>query len=127
MKLRTTRNSIRIRVRKSELILLQKEYRIEESIRFPSHIRFQFAVAISEKDKTLQATLEDHNLVLSIPHQEAAQWINSNQVGIETVLQVSDSERLHVLIEKDFPCLDREDEDKSDTFWELAPKQPKAC
>lgn len=127
MKLRTTHNSIRIRVRKSELLTLQKEHRIEESIRFPSSALFKFAVEISNNIEHIQASLDNHNLVLSIPHQEAAQWINSNQVGIEANLKLDDKEQLHLLIEKDFPCLDRENEDKSDTFWELAPTKPESC
>ena len=127
MKLRTTYNSIRIRVRKSELLTLQKEHRIEESIRFPSNTTFKFAVEIRENIEHIQASLDNHNLVLSISRQEAAQWINSNQVGIEANLELEDKEQLHVLIEKDFPCLDRENEDKSDTFWDLASTNPESC
>lgn len=127
MKLRTTHNSIRIRVRKSELLTLQQEHRIEESIRFPSNIHFKFAIEIAKSEESLQASLEDHNLILSISQQEAAKWINSNQVGIEASLPLPGEEQLQVLIEKDFPCLDRENENKSDTFWELVPKESESC
>ncbi|MEM8528563.1 MAG: hypothetical protein AAGG68_28250 [Bacteroidota bacterium] len=127
MKLRTTHNSIRIRVRKSELVSLQHERRIEESIGFPSGVIFRFVVEISEKAEYLQATFEDQSIVLSIPDRAAIQWMNSNQVGIENQIQIPDNEKLTLLIEKDFPCLDRENEDKSDTFWELAAEQPESC
>ncbi|MEN0049456.1 MAG: hypothetical protein AAF806_20520 [Bacteroidota bacterium] len=127
MKLRTTHNSIRIRVRKSELASLQKEHFIQESIQFPSNICFKFAIEISFEQEQLEASLENHHLVLSIPQKEAAQWISSSQVGIEKHLQVANNEQLHILIEKDFPCLDRENEDKSDTFWELVPEKTDAC
>lgn len=127
MKLRTTHNSIRVRIRKSELAELQKSYLIEESIRFPSGIVFKFAISVNEETKQLKASLSDNYLELSIPKKQAVHWITTNEVGIETNLNLDDNEQLHVLIEKDFPCLDRPEEDKSDTFWELAPENPDAC
>ena len=127
MKLRTTFNSIRIRIRKSELETLQKTNLVEESIKFPTNTLFKFALAVDEKATAVNATLEDNYLKLSIPKQEANEWISTNQVGIETHIDLSGNEQLHLLIEKDFPCLDRPEEDKSDTFWELAPETPDSC
>ncbi len=127
MKLRTTHNSIRIRIRKSELATLQQKQLIEESIRFPNGVLFKFALAISHSAKSVDAALTDNNLVLSIPSEQATAWITTNEVGIETYLSLPNDEQLHVLIEKDFPCLDRLEEDKSDTFWELAPETPESC
>ena len=75
----------------------------------------------------VDAKMEDNELILSLSHQEAEQWIKTDQVGIETTINLSNNDRLHILIEKDFPCLDRPQEDKSDTYWELAPKKPEAC
>ena len=127
MKLRSTFNSIRIRIRKSELTTLQEKHRIEESVRFPNGVIFKFALTINENADKLSATLENNDLILSIPKKEAIEWITTNEVGIETHINLADDEQLHLLIEKDFPCLDREEEDKSDTFWELAPETPDAC
>lgn len=127
MKLRTTHNSIRIRIRKSELERLQKEQLVEESIQFPNGVLFKFRLAINEPTDSLEASLEDNCLQLSIGPSEASSWINTNQVGIESELPLAGDEKLHLLIEKDFPCLDRPEEDKSDTFWELAPENPDAC
>jgi len=97
MKLRCTENSIRIRIRKYESM------------------------------QQVAATLLDNNLVVNLPKSAANEWINSNQVGIEVNKEIPNNESLHILIEKDFPCLDRENEDKSDTFWELASDAPDAC
>jgi hypothetical protein len=71
--------------------------------------------------------LENNDLVLTLPKKEALEWIITNKVGIESHINLSNDEQLHLLIEKDFPCLDRPEEDKSDTFWELAPETPDAC
>ena len=127
MKLRTTHNSIRIRVRKSELTRLQAEGIVEESIRFLNNVVFKFALLIEDMDSDLNANLEQNYLKLSIAKARAKQWITTNEVGIETYIALANGEQLHLLVEKDFPCLDRANEDKSDTFWELASDKPDVC
>lgn len=127
MKLRTTFNSIRIRIRKSELATLQEKHRVEESIRFPTGVVFKFVLSINEEASSVNAVLEDNHLNLSIPKEQAMKWITTNEVGIETHIALPNNEQLHLLIEKDFPCLDRPEENKADTFWELAPESPDAC
>jgi len=127
MKLRTTHNSIRIRIRKSELMQLQEKREVQESIQFPGGILFKFTLAVSDAIGYVDATLEDNNLKITIPISQAKDWITTNQVGIEDHIDLPDGAQLHVLIEKDFPCLDRPEEDKSDTFWELAPETPESC
>ena len=127
MKLRTTHNSIRIRIRKSELTQLEEKQVVEESIRFPNGVLFKFALKIDTTVSELTATLSNNVLVLSIPQESAKNWINTNEVGIESYINLPDEEQLHLLIEKDFPCLDRPNENKSDTFWELAPETVEKC
>lgn len=127
MKLRTTKNNIRIRIRKSELAKLATDKRIEESINLGDQVVFKFALALEEHLEQMTASLRNNNLLLSIPKEVGEQWIATNQVGIEATLKVSETEILQLLVEKDFPCLDRENEDKSDTFWELAPVKPEVC
>ena len=127
MKLRCTENSIRIRIRKSEIEQLIKTKRVEEVVRFGNQVALTFAQTIEASTQSVAASLVQNNLQISLPETIAQQWINSNQVGIEVNNKISEENNLHILIEKDFPCLDRENEDKSDTFWELASKTPDAC
>ncbi len=126
MKLRTTHNSIRIRVRKSEIVLLQEHGLVEESIQFPTQVIFKFALKVSNDTEGLDAVLQNNSLIISLPKNEATEWFDSNQVGMETNIDLNNGEQLHLLVEKDFPCLDRP-EDKSDTFWELAPEESENC
>lgn len=127
MKLRTTHNSIRIRIRKSELATLQARKIIKETIGFPNNVFFTFALSIEKIDCDLVAKLENNYLQLSIAEAKAENWIKTNEVGIESHIKLPNNEQLHLLVEKDFPCLDRENEDKSDTFWELAAEKPDVC
>ncbi len=125
MKLRTTDNSIRIRIRKSELANLSTNRAIESRVHFGGGIVFTFALVIADDFDDLHATFEAQYLKLSIPSQMAAAWIKSDQVGLEHTYMVEENTYLHLLVEKDFPCIDREGEDKADFFGELVEKEKK--
>jgi len=127
MKLRMTTNSIRIRVRKSELSALSRDKQIVDAVRFPSNAKLKFALSINSGHEKISASLNDNYLEIAISETEANNWINTNQVGIESHLSLDSEEELHLLIEKDFPCKDRLEEDKSDTFTELVNDQSPAC
>lgn len=127
MKLRCTHNSIRIRIRKSELAQLSEERQIEETINFGNQISLTFAIIIQKEIEKVNAIFENNSIKINLPETIANNWINSNQVGIQVENPVSKTENLNILIEKDFPCLDREEENKADTFWELAPETPEQC
>lgn len=120
MKFRATTNSIRIRVRKSDLALLQVNTSVAEQVHFPGGGQWGFNLMITEKNATV--AWEPHTIVVAIPQQQAKAWINSNEVGLEYFLPLESGEQLHLLIEKDFPCKTRE-EDLSDTFFELEEKE----
>jgi len=127
MKLRTTQNSIRIRIRKSEIEIIKKDNVMEQSISFPSGVVFRFALSIDQSATEVTAVMNDNRLNLILPSDQAQKWIETNQVGIESFIQLPDNEKLHLLVEKDFPCLDRPEENWSDTFHELAPENPESC
>ena len=127
MKLRCIHNSIRIRVKKSDLQQLEQVGIITETISFGGASMFAFALAIDMASEEVNAAFLDNLLVVNLPEMEAQKWISTNQVGIEFNSDLDNGENLHILIEKDFPCKDRVDEDKSDTFFELTDEQPDAC
>ena len=120
MKFRSTGNSIRLRLRKSELAQLKTEQVVQESLAFPTGQTFHFKLVISTTHQQVYADFETNAIIVHLPQKAANQWIETNEVGIEQYLSLSDGQQLQVLVEKDFPCNDRADEDKSDTFWELS-------
>lgn len=127
MKLRLTKNSIRIRIRKSELIVLSNSSKIEESVQFPSGDVFEYELRVSSTNANVSGEMMDNKLIVSVPSKRAQKWFTTNEVGIEAVIRINDDDQLHLLIEKDFPCKDRPEEDKSDTFSELAEDESSAC
>ncbi|MEM6726772.1 MAG: hypothetical protein AAF598_22230 [Bacteroidota bacterium] len=125
MKIRCTTNSIRLRLRKSDIQELESNHHIQETLQISPDTKFHFELAIAKGIPHPNVHQKDDHMTVYLPESAANQWIHSNQVGIEYYKPVADS-KLQILIEKDFPCLDRENEDKSDTFWELADK-PDQC
>ena len=127
MKLRCVHNSIRIRIKKSELAQLDNEGIITETVSFGGATMFAYTLAIDALRDEVNAEYIDNLLAVHIPLVQAQKWITTNEVGIEVHQELDNGEQLHILIEKDFPCVDRADEDKSDTFMELATKKPDVC
>lgn len=122
MKLRCTTNSIRLRLRKSDVERLMRDGRITESVALPDGPVFSFSLCQESRD-SICAEWDQFALRIILPQPEARQWAATERVGIESFLPLSDGNQLHVLIEKDFPCKDRPEEDKSDTFQELAARE----
>ena len=120
MKLRCTTNSIRIRVRKSDLKVLEQEGQLWDRVQFSPQEIFLFGLQIDHESESVIASFEDKKMLLLLPAHTASSWIQSNQVGIEVHMENGADTPLHILIEKDFPCAHRPTEDKADTFTELA-------
>jgi hypothetical protein len=123
MKLRLEGNSIRLRVRKSDLEALQKDGTITETLTFINQVTFNYQLTIDKGATEVDAHLSNNNIIVLIPLSMAMIWITSDTVGIEATL----ASGLFILIEKDFPCTDRPWEDTSDTFFELVEPSVAQC
>ncbi|HRH49608.1 MAG TPA: hypothetical protein PLP23_12710 [Panacibacter sp.] len=117
MKLRLEKNTIRFRVRKSDLELLNHQGFVQESVQFPGNV-FMFQLRVSGEGEPA-AEFSGNSITASIPAGMATEWINTEEVGIYHVQHINDT-TLEITIEKDFPCKDRPEEDPTDTFAELA-------
>jgi hypothetical protein len=117
MKLRITTNSIRLRVRKSDLQALETAGAVYGQVDFPLGESFHYSLALGEV-ASLQARWADGMLVVELPAAAGRAWMNSEQVGLAHHLPLPAGGSLELLVEKDFPCKDRE-EDITDTFFEL--------
>ena len=63
------------------------------------------------------ARFADDELSVRLPESVVTQWIGSEDISIEAMQRLDDGDQLHILVEKDFACLEaREGEDESDMF-----------
>lgn len=118
MKLRFAENSLRLRVRKSDITKLAEQGFVYENISFGDNRRLRYTLIVNEISD-IEAVFLDGMISISLPEYMALEWINSDQVGLERKIPMPNDQHLHILIEKDFSCLRQSDEDKLDTFQEL--------
>ena len=117
MKLRLEKNTIRFRVRKSDLELLNHQGFVQESVQFPNTV-FMYQLRVSGEGEPA-AEFSRNSITATIPASMATAWMKTEEVGIYHVQHIN-NQTLEITIEKDFPCKDRLEEDRSDTFIELA-------
>lgn len=127
MKLRCTTNSIRIRLRKSEVEQFEQEGNITDHVAFTPSQALQFSLQLEDGAERVLAKMQGSHIRVFIPKETGIAWMQTNQVGISAQQPIGDGEILDILIEKDFPCTTRPDEDKSDFFSELQSKDENVC
>jgi uncharacterized protein DUF7009 len=118
MKLRIKGNSLRVRVSRSEVTRLLAGDCLEETIYFAPETGAKFTYALRQEASlskpTVQYTL--NRVAILIPSDQANAWCVTDQVGIAENIALGHFGSLGLLIEKDFACLDRSEEDNEDTF-----------
>jgi hypothetical protein len=107
MKLRLHGDSLRLRLSQSDVEALKKNGQVEEEILFASGRMLVYSV---ESGAAIGAQLDGSHIRVTLPSLTVAQWIGSDQVGIEGM-----SGPLRVIVEKDFQCLHREGEEAADS------------
>ena len=117
MKLRFQFNSIRLRLKRSEVEQLVKTGRVEEKIVLGVGAQdiFRYVLESSGSATTLVPEMTDGELKVVVPLEMAMHWAKGSDVGMEGYLPAGD-QPLQILIEKDFACLDRSDVENADTF-----------
>jgi hypothetical protein len=118
MKLRIKGNSLRLRVSRSELEQFLAGHRVEETIHFAPEPEAKLVYAL---EFTLQASAvtvryKPQEVTVILSEEQARLWGKEGEVGVYTAVDIGPASSLEVIIEKDFACLDRNDEDNSDTF-----------
>jgi hypothetical protein len=118
MKLRIKGNSLRLRVSRSELARFQAGGRIEETIHFTAAPEATLTYALESALKPSPVTVRygSREVTVILSKDRARIWGAQSEVGVYTTLDMGPAGSLVVVVEKDFACLDRSDEDNSDTF-----------
>lgn len=122
MKFRCTHNSIRLRLRKSEIHELKQKAIVKEHLIFNPEQQLVVALCIDEKATQIGAQFANNNIMVSLPEGIAKDWITTDKISLEAILATHPtSSPLSILVEKDLSCKGGE-EDKSDYFDELGSK-----
>ncbi|HEU4617312.1 MAG TPA: hypothetical protein VFV10_04690 [Gammaproteobacteria bacterium] len=116
MKLRIRGNSVRLRVSQTELDAMAQRGFTEDRIRFGPGSELVYRLAVAPGGG-VSAELAGTRVCVSIPRAEFERWLAPSEVSIRAEQPIGQDERLAILVEKDFECLQpREGEDASDLF-----------
>ncbi len=117
MKIRIQGNSIRFRLRQTEV----------KNFREAGEIREETSFGILPKDKlsfvlkaggsgSFKIMFEDNVVTVHVPSALSAKWTDTDLVGFEEEIITSKGQTIYVLVEKDFKCLDGTDVDNEDAY-----------
>ncbi|MBR9854389.1 MAG: hypothetical protein GYB37_07395 [Algicola sp.] len=115
MKIRIKGNSIRFRLTQSEVRQLSETGSITETTEIGNSV-FQYQVVLMAPIQNLQVSYSDNTIKLMVPESEGKNWFHNNTVGFEHEAAISPEKKLHLLLEKDFTCLESRTEDQSDNY-----------
>ena len=118
MKLRLQFNSIRFRLKRSEVEQFAQTGRLEEEIFLGTSGDeiFRYILESTGAVSTTRALLTPRAVIVQVPPDTVMRWVSTDQIGIEGEQAVDNQTSLRILIEKDFACIDGNDEQNADTF-----------
>jgi hypothetical protein len=118
MKLRIKGNSLRLRVSRSELARFLAGEQIVETIRFASALEAKLTYVLARDSHATAASVRylPQEVTVVLAEEQVQAWGQDSQVGVYTTVDIAPEELLEVIVEKDFACIDRSDEDNTDTF-----------
>jgi hypothetical protein len=125
MKLRIKGNTIRLRVSRSDLGALAENGKIESAIHFADSPAAEWSYGIVQHSALAGPSVlfETNRITVMVNSDDVRRWASSEDVGIYFSQNIGSQGTLDVLLEKDFACLDRSDEENTDTF----PNPNEAC
>jgi Family of unknown function (DUF7009) len=115
MKIRLKGNSVRMRLSKTEVEKLTAEGYLEEQTSFGKNT-FVYALRSKPDISELSAEYYDRKITLFIPESFIKNWEVNDVVGFDANVNIGSNEKLYLLVEKDFKCINETEEDQSDNF-----------
>ena len=112
MKLRIQGNVLRLRLTQKEVACLHDRNLVESAIQFPSGRAFRYVLVSSSEASEVSADYDGDSILVAVPRAVAISWAQSTEVAIEG----SGESGIGILIEKDFQCLHKSDEQNPEAY-----------
>jgi hypothetical protein len=117
MKVRIKGNSLRFRLNKPDVNDLEKNGIILEAIEFGINKDDIFSFILKKNSKNFfDASFKNNSITILIPGRIMDEWINTGLIGISEMISVKNKKSVYVLIEKDFACLNTNEEENEGTY-----------
>jgi hypothetical protein len=116
MKLRIHENSLRLRLTQKEVAQFRRSGRVDAAVYFAPGRMLSYSMESLPDAVEVSADFDDRAIRILIPTSIATQWTDSNNVGIQALQPIGEDLQLELLIEKDFQCLHRTEEQEPDAY-----------
>ena len=110
-----TSESLRLRLREPEVKKFASTGEITETVFLGGDRSLSFSLLANDQDE-MSVTQERCSVSVLVPRAVVTEWTQSSLVGIEKKIVFGNGANLNVLIEKDFKCLDRPDEENEGAY-----------
>jgi hypothetical protein len=97
-----------------------------ETIRFASALEAKLTYALACDSHASAASLHylPQEVTVLFTEEQAQAWGQDSQVGVYTTVDLAPEGLLELIVEKDFACLDRSDENNTDHLSESSGQDP---
>lgn len=114
MKIRIKSNSIRLRLSRPEVDAFGQAGYLEERTEFGgSQLTYGLR---SNQTEHMIADFKNDVITIYIPDAFKEEWVNTERIGYEAEMPLADGRTLHLLLEKDFKCLDENIKDQDENY-----------
>ena len=103
MKLRIYRNSLRLRLNRSDVEQFRETGIRTESLRFGTGAQLTYTLETSSRFTVMEAQYRQDCIRVLLPLEMAQEWSSSDRISL--FLNCADGDGPSLLIEKDFQCL----------------------
>ena len=109
MKIRIKSNSLRYRLTRTDVQQLDETGSLQDEVDFGGQ-SLVYGIKLTD-DWLLSSAFKNNTITLFMPKSMVTELVNTDKVGFE-----NNSGQLHLLVEKDFTCLENVEEDQSDNY-----------
>ncbi|GEO04802.1 hypothetical protein AAE02nite_24660 [Adhaeribacter aerolatus] len=117
MKVRILANTLRFRLRQPEVQQFQQQGKVTETTAFgpdPAQ-QLHFCLEVTSGPE-LTVCYQSNTATIGVPRHLAEEWTGTALVGLEGKVDTGKGQVIEVLVEKDFVCLDRPEEENSGAY-----------
>ncbi len=117
MKVRISGNSIRFRLKQSEVQTFGEQGILSEVTEFGTSAddTLVFTLSVSSSN-SFGISNSKNTIVIEVPEMRAKEWTQTGLVGFEQAIDTGKGKIIKILVEKDFKCLDGSDKENEDSF-----------
>lgn len=102
MKIRILGDTLRLRLKKSEIDEFAKNGKIKNSISFGNDNKLQYILQVSI-DSEISASFINNEIIIAIPKDVAKKWIETDLITLKNNISTP-----NLIIEKDFKCTSKD-------------------